>query len=76
MALTVRWGSFTSSIKYKIRREGRAIMTKITAGRMVQIISISCESKMYLLVSFVETITTIMYRTNVLIKNTIIKAWS
>lgn len=51
-------------------------MTKITAGRMVQIISISCESKMYLLVSFVETITTIMYRTNVLIKNTIIKAWS
>lgn len=30
------------------------------AGRMVQIISISWESKMYLLVSFVDTIATIM----------------
>lgn len=49
---------------------------RITAGRIVQIISISCESKMYLLVSLVVTITTIIYRTRVLIRKTIIKAWS
>lgn len=33
---------------------------RITAGRTVQIISISWESRMYLLVNFVETIATIM----------------
>lgn len=33
---------------------------RIIAGRIVQIISISWESRMYLLVSFVETIATIM----------------
>lgn len=48
MALTVRCGSLTSSIIYRMRREGRAIIIRITAGRTVQIISISCESKMYL----------------------------
>ena len=47
---------------------------RITAGRMVHTISISWESKMYLLVSLVVTITTIIYRTRVLIKKTIIKA--
>lgn len=72
----MRWGSLTSSIRYKIRRDGRAIRMRITAGRIVQIISISCESKMYLLVSLVVTITTIIYRTRVLIRKTIIKAWS
>ena len=43
-----------------MRREGRAIRMRMMAGRTVQIISISWESKMYLLVNFVETIATIM----------------
>ena len=60
MALIVRWGSLISSIRYRIRREGRAIRIRIIAGRIVQIISISWESKIYLLVSLVETIATIM----------------
>lgn len=43
-----------------MRREGRAIRMRITAGRTVQIISISWESKIYLLVSLVETMATII----------------
>lgn len=43
-----------------MRREGRAIKIKIIAGRMVQIISISWESRIYLFVSLVDTIATIM----------------
>ena len=33
---------------------------KMIAGRMVQMISISCESRMYLFVSLVETIAMMM----------------
>lgn len=76
MALTVKWGSLISSIRYRIRSEGSAIRTRITAGRTVHTISISCESKIYMLVSLVDTIATIMYSTRVLIRNTIISAWS
>ena len=43
-----------------MRREGRAIRIRIIAGRTVQIISISWESRIYLLVSLVETIAIIM----------------
>lgn len=43
-----------------MRRDGRAIRIKITAGRTVQIISISWESRINLLVSLVVTIATIM----------------
>lgn len=49
-----------SSIRYRMRRDGKAINTKITAGRIVHTISISCESKMYLLVSLVDTIAMII----------------
>lgn len=48
----------------------------MTAGRIVHTISISWESKIYLLVSLVETIAIIIYNTKVLIRNTIINAWS
>lgn len=37
-----------------MRREGRAIRIRIMAGRTVQIISTSWESRMYLLVRLVE----------------------
>lgn len=43
-----------------MRREGRAIIIRVIAGRIVQIISISWESKIYLSVSLVETMATIM----------------
>lgn len=43
-----------------MRREGSAIRIRITAGSTVQIISISWESKIYLLVNLVETMATIM----------------
>lgn len=56
----VRWGSLISSIRYKIRREGSAIKIRIMAGRMVQMISISWESRIYLFVSLVDTIATMM----------------
>jgi len=60
MALIVRWGSLISSIRYKIRRDGRAIKTRMTAGKIVHTISISWESRIYLLVSLVETIAIII----------------
>ncbi len=43
-----------------MRREGRAIRIRMIAGRMVQMISISWESRIYLLVNLVETMATIM----------------
>lgn len=43
-----------------MRSDGRAIRIKIIAGRIVQIISISWESKIKLLVNLVETMATII----------------
>lgn len=37
----VKEGLLISSVKYRIRRDGKAIRIKIIAGRMVQMISIS-----------------------------------
>ena len=44
MVFTVRDGLLISSIMYRIRKDGRAIMIRIMAGKMVQIVSISCAS--------------------------------
>lgn len=41
MVFTVRAGLLISSIMYRIRKDGKAIKIKITAGRMVQIVSTS-----------------------------------
>lgn len=60
MALIVRWGSLISSIRYKIRRDGRAIRIRMIAGRTVQMISISWESRTSLSVSFAVTMATII----------------
>lgn len=76
MAFTVKWGSLISSIRYRIRNEGRAMAVRTTAGRIVQIISISCESRISLSVSVVVTMVIIIYNTRTLIKITTIKAWS
>lgn len=41
MVFTVNTGLLISSIIYKIRKEGRAIRIRMTAGRIVQIVSTS-----------------------------------
>lgn len=58
---------------YKIRREGRAIKIRITAGRMVQIVSTSCASIVFVCVSFVVNISEIIYSTKELMRKTIIR---
>lgn len=44
MVFTVRDGLLISSIMYRIRKDGRAIMIRMMAGRIVQIVSTSCAS--------------------------------
>lgn len=61
---------------YRIRREGRAIKIRMTAGRMVQIVSTSCAFIVLVCVSFVVNISEIMYNTNELMRKTIISVWS
>lgn len=65
-----------SSIIYKIRREGRAIRTRMTAGRIVQIVSTSWASIVLVCVSFVVSISEMIYSTRELMRNTIIRVWS
>lgn len=59
-----------------MRRDGRAIIIRIIAGRIVQIISISWAFIVLVWVSFVVSIKEIMYRTNELIRKIIISVWS
>lgn len=56
MVFTVRDGLLISSIIYKIRKDGRAIMIKMMAGKMVQIVSTSCASIVLVWVNFVVSI--------------------
>lgn len=66
----------TSSVRYRMRRDGRAIRTRIIVGKMVQIISISWASVILVLVSFVVSVENRAYKTRRLIKDRAIKAWS
>lgn len=59
-----------------MRREGRAIRIRITAGRIVQIVSTSWASIVLVCVSFVVNMSEIMYSTSELMRNTIIRVWS
>ena len=59
MVLTVNTGLLISSIIYRMRREGRAIMIRITAGRIVQMVSTSCASIVLVCVSFVVNLSLI-----------------
>ena len=45
MALIVREGWLTSSIRYRSRRDGRARNRRVTAGRIVHTVSICCASR-------------------------------
>ena len=76
MVFTVRAGLLISSIIYRIRSDGRAIIIRITAGRMVQIVSTSWASIVLVCVNLVVNISEIIYSTKELIRNTIIKVWS
>lgn len=54
MAFTVSDGCLISSIKYRSRREGSAKNSRMIAGRIVQIVSISWASRMFRHVNFEE----------------------
>ena len=56
-----------------MRSDGRAIRIRIIAGRIVQIVSTSWASIVLVCVSFVVSISEMIYNTKELIKNTIIK---
>lgn len=76
MVFTVRDGLLISSIMYKIRRDGRAIMMRIMAGRIVQIVSTSCASIVLVWVRLVVSMSEIIYSTRELMRKTIIRVWS
>lgn len=56
----MRAGLLISSIIYKIRREGRAIRIRITAGKIVQIVSTSWASIVLVWVSLVVSMRVMM----------------
>ena len=60
MVFTVRDGLLISSIMYRIRKDGRAIMIRIMAGKMVQIVSTYCASRVLVWVNFVVNISEII----------------
>jgi hypothetical protein len=65
-----------SSIKYKVFREGIAMKINIKAGKIVQIVSISCPSMINLLKDLLIIIVDIIYKVKIVIKVKIIMAWS
>ena len=60
MVFTVRDGLLISSIMYRIRKDGRAIMIRIMAGKMVQIVSTYCATIVLVWVNFVVNISEII----------------
>jgi len=67
---------FLSSIRYRIFIDGSAMKTSIKAGRMVQIVSISCPSKRNLLYDDDTTGDRIMYNVRMVINVKMIIEWS
>lgn len=63
-----------SSIKYNVFSEGRAIKISKNAGRIVQIVSISCPSIMNLLNLFPKIIEDTRYSVKIVIRIKIIMA--
>lgn len=76
MVFTVMNGLLISSIMYKIRKEGSAIVIRMIAGKIVQIVSTSWAFIVLVWVRLVVSMDEIVYNTNELIRNTIISAWS
>ena len=67
MAFNVRDLSMDSSNMYNNKRDGRAIWTKITAGRIVQILSTICISSKFLLIKEFFIMEIIINPTNLII---------
>ena len=61
MVFTVRDGLLILSIMSRIHKDGRAIMIKIMAGKMVQTVSTSCASMVLVWVNFVVNISEIIF---------------
>lgn len=61
-------GVFVSSIRYNVFKEGIAMNTNIKAGRIVQIVSISCPSIINLLKDFLTNIDKTKYSVKMVIK--------
>jgi hypothetical protein len=72
MVFTVSTGLLISSIIYRIRRDGRAIIMRIIAGRIVQIVSTSWASIVLVCVNLVVNISEIIQSTRELMRYTII----
>lgn len=67
-------GVFVSSMRYNVLREGRAIKISRKAGRIVQIVSISCPSMINLLKFFPKIMEVTRYSVKIVIKIKIIMA--
>jgi len=72
----VKFGVFVSSIRYRVFREGIAMKISNTAGRMVQMVSISCPSMMNLLKVLPKVVDMVRYNVIMVIRIKIIMAWS
>lgn len=76
IVFTVREGFLTSSVMYKIRRDGKARTKRISAGRIVHTVSIVWASKMYRLTYLLDMSAIRAYPTTVSTKVRIIRVWS
>lgn len=76
MVLIVIKGLLISSIKYKSRKEGKAIKIRVIAGIIVQITSIIWPSRSNRLLSLLKKRDNIIYLTNIVIINKINIVWS
>lgn len=76
MVLIVRLGCDTSSIRYSRRNDGRVRNSRIIAGRIVQIVSISWASEILRADREFIVSANIAHATKVIIRVKIIMAWS
>jgi len=65
-----------SSIRYNVLRDGRAMKIRRKAGKIVQIVSISCPSMMNLLKVLPKIMEVTRYNVKIVIKIKMIIAWS
>jgi hypothetical protein len=75
-AFRVIVGLWISCIRYRSHRVGIAMNTRMIAGAIVHVVSISCPSNMNRLVCLFQIRVIIMYITVVTIISIIISAWS
>jgi len=76
IVLIVMEGTFTSSSKYKRRKEGSAMKISVMAGKIVQMVSISCPSARNRFEKVLARRVVIIYATIVVIRMRIIIVWS